>query len=69
VLQYIIRYPTTEFYKTSESHMSLSSLASKVFFEGCGLVKSFFPSMCIRRIQWRLFPLGIHCCSGYLSDG
>ena len=42
VLQYIIRYPTTEFYKTSESHMSLSSLASKVFFEGCGLVKSFF---------------------------
>ena len=42
VLQYIIRYPTTEFYKTSESHMSLCSLASKVFFEGCGPVKSFF---------------------------
>ena len=45
VLEYVVRYPSNNeprFYKTSESHMSLTSVFSMVFFEGRGPVKSFF---------------------------
>ncbi len=42
VFEHIITYPTVKFYKTSESHMSLVSMLSKVFFEGRGPAKSFF---------------------------
>ena len=61
VLQYITTYPTTEFYKTSENHMSLSSHASKVFFEGCEPVKSFF-----RRCVFAGFLSVVFLSSGYL---
>ena len=43
VLEYVVRYPSNDeprFYKTSESHMSLTSVFSMVFFEGRGPVKS-----------------------------
>ena len=45
VLEYVVRYPSNDeprFYKTSESHMSLTSVFSMIFFEGRGPVKSFF---------------------------
>ncbi len=42
VFEHIINYSTIKFYKTSESHMSLVSIVSKVFFEGRGPAKSFF---------------------------
>jgi hypothetical protein len=34
VLEYITTYPTTEFHKTSDSHMSLISIVSLILFEG-----------------------------------
>jgi hypothetical protein len=34
VLEHIITYPTIKFHRTSDSHMSLISIASMIFFEG-----------------------------------
>ena len=42
LLQYVITYPKKEFYKVSDSPMSLLSIASVILFEGRGPFKSFF---------------------------
>ena len=42
LLQYMITYPTTKFYKMSDSPMSLVSIASVILLEGCGPIKSLY---------------------------
>ena len=42
MLQYVITYPESKFYKMSDSPMSLPSIATVILFEGRGPVKSFF---------------------------
>jgi hypothetical protein len=45
LVEYVVSYRSIDkpkFYKTSESHMSLTSVCSRILFEGCGLVKSLF---------------------------
>ena len=42
LLQYMTTYPTTKFYKISDSPMSLVSIASVILFEGCGPIKSLY---------------------------
>ena len=42
ILQYVITYPKTKFYKVSDSPMSLLSIALVLLFEGRGPLKSLF---------------------------
>ena len=42
VLQYVMTYPKTKFYKMSDSPMSLLSIASRIFVEGRGPFQSLF---------------------------